>query len=184
MRIVIDLLGCQSTSSRNRGIGRYSLSLAIAMAKQAGEHDVWLALNGKFIDTIEPIRKAFEAYISPNNFLVYDVPSFEYGLFGAKGEIDSRNAWRIFGAERIREFTISSLNPDILHVSSLFEGLTDNAVTSVGLLESTFTTAVTLYDLIPLIKSDIYLQDSSGSILGITDKIESLKKAEVVARYF
>lgn len=38
MRIVIDLQGAQS-ESRFRGIGRYSLSLAQAMARNAGEHE-------------------------------------------------------------------------------------------------------------------------------------------------
>ena len=37
MRIVIDLQGAQS-ESRFRGIGRYSLSLALAMARNAGDH--------------------------------------------------------------------------------------------------------------------------------------------------
>ena len=45
MRIVIDLQGAQ-TASRHRGIGRYSLALALAMAKNKREHDIFIVLNG------------------------------------------------------------------------------------------------------------------------------------------
>jgi len=55
MRIVIDLQGAQC-DSRTRGIGRYSLSLALAMARNAGRHDVWLALNSAFPQSIFDLR--------------------------------------------------------------------------------------------------------------------------------
>ncbi len=45
MRIVIDLQGAQ-TYSQYRGIGRYSMALTLAIAKNRGEHEIWLALNG------------------------------------------------------------------------------------------------------------------------------------------
>ena len=45
MRIVIDLQGTQS-ESRFRGIGRYSLALALGVARNAGEHEIWLVMNG------------------------------------------------------------------------------------------------------------------------------------------
>ena len=44
MRIVIDLQGAQ-TDSRFRGIGRYSLSLAKAMVRNRGEHEIIIALS-------------------------------------------------------------------------------------------------------------------------------------------
>ena len=47
MRIVIDLQGAQN-ESRYRGIGRYSLSLAQALARNRGHHEICLALNGAF----------------------------------------------------------------------------------------------------------------------------------------
>jgi hypothetical protein len=45
MRIVIDLQGAQ-TESRFRGIGRYSLSLALALVRQKGHHEVLITLSG------------------------------------------------------------------------------------------------------------------------------------------
>ena len=47
MRIVIDMQGAQ-TESRYRGIGRYTLSLAQGIARNRGEHEIMLALNGLF----------------------------------------------------------------------------------------------------------------------------------------
>jgi hypothetical protein len=46
MRIVLDLQGAQSETGRFRGIGGYSLALAEAIAREAGQHDVRLVLNG------------------------------------------------------------------------------------------------------------------------------------------
>ena len=45
MRILIDLQAAQSLGSRDRGIGRYSLALVQAIARQKGQHEILLALN-------------------------------------------------------------------------------------------------------------------------------------------
>ena len=54
MRIVLDLQACQSPS-RLRGIGRYSLELAKAMARAPRGHEIVIAMNGALSDTVEPI---------------------------------------------------------------------------------------------------------------------------------
>jgi glycosyltransferase involved in cell wall biosynthesis len=140
MRIVLDLQGAQ-TGSRFRGIGRYTLSLAKAIAANRAEHDVLLALSGLFPDTIEPIRAAFDSLLPQDNIRVWLAP-------GPVG-VDTGNALRRQIAERIREAFLASLEPDMVHVSSLFEGFGDDAVTSIGVF-APLPTAVTLYDLIPL----------------------------------
>ena len=61
-----------------------------------------------------------------------------------------RNGWRKHVGERIRETFLHGLRPDIVHVASLFEGLVDDAVTSVGTIRTSHATATTFYDLIPL----------------------------------
>lgn len=60
MRIVMDLQGAQSEGSRHRGIGRYTLSLAMAAARNHRGHDIHLILNGAFAEQIPVIRQAFE----------------------------------------------------------------------------------------------------------------------------
>jgi len=150
MRLVIDLQGAQSTGSRHRGIGRYSLALAEAMVRRAADHEVWIALNGAFADTIEPIRATFDTLVPQERIVKWDVPT-------PVGDADLANAWRRQTGEILRESFLANLRPDILHVSSLFEGLGDDAVTSVGAYTGDQATAITLYDLIPLIYKDPYL---------------------------
>ena len=140
MRIVLDLQGAQ-TGSRFRGIGRYTLSLARAIAANRGDHEVLLALSGLFPDTIEPIRAAFDPLLPQDNIRVWVAP-------GPVG-VDTGNALRRQIAEPIREAFLASLEPDMVHLSSLFEGFADDAVTSIGVF-APLPTAVTLYDLIPL----------------------------------
>ena len=140
MRIVLDLQGAQ-TGSRFRGIGRYTLSLAKAIVANRADHEVLLALSGLFPETIEPIRAAFDSILPQDNIRVWVAP-------GPVG-VDTGNALRRQIAERIREAFLASLEPDMVHVSSLFEGFGDDAVTSIGVF-ARLPTAVTLYDLIPL----------------------------------
>ena len=70
MRIVIDLQGAQ-TESRFRGIGRYTLAFAKAVARNRGQHEVLIALNGLFPDTIEFIRDEFASLLPRENIRVW-----------------------------------------------------------------------------------------------------------------
>src|SRR2546427_5157625 len=124
MRIVIDMQGAQSTGSRARGIGRYTMSLSEALLRNRGEHEIILALSGLFPDTIEPIRAAFYDLLPQENIRVWDAPR----------PVDYLSAppWRRRIAERIREHFLADLKADVALVSSIFEGLGDNATTSIG----------------------------------------------------
>ena len=96
MRIVIDLQGAQSSGSRFRGIGRYSLSLAQAMAREARGHEIWIALNGLFPDSIQALRVAFDGLVPQDRIVVWQAP-------GAVADIDSGNRWRREAGECLRE---------------------------------------------------------------------------------
>ena len=73
MRIVIDMQGAQS-DSRLRGIGRYTLSLAQAIVRNRGEHEVVLALSGLFPETIELIRASFDGLLPQSSIRVWSAP--------------------------------------------------------------------------------------------------------------
>jgi glycosyltransferase involved in cell wall biosynthesis len=150
MRIVLDLQACQTSGSRNRGIGRYSMALAKAMAEQADRHEIIVALNGAIPAAIDEICAELGDYIPRERIVVWNSPE-------QVRESDPRNEWRRKAAEHVREFFLASLRPDIVHVSSLFEGIDDDAVTSVKAFEGGSMDAATLYDLIPLVHRDIYL---------------------------
>jgi glycosyltransferase involved in cell wall biosynthesis len=171
VRIVLDLQGAQS-GNRFRGIGRYSLALAQAIAREACQHEVWLALNGRFPDSIEPLRAAFAELLPPDRIRVFDLP-------GPAAEFDPANTWRKQAAELVREKFLADLNPDIVHLSTLFEGFGDDVATSVGRLSSLIPTAATLYDLIPMLYSDIYLSDPMIK-RSYLRRIQSLKRADLL----
>ena len=168
MRIVIDLQACQS-GSRFRGIGRYSMELAKAVARRAGNHDLWLVLNDRLPDTIPAIRHEFDGL----------VPRDQIAVFAVNGPVAASNPdnlWRARAAERIREYFLAGLKPDVVHVSSLFEGWSDDTVGSIGVFDHSLLTTVTLYDLIPFVRQSTYLPNRQ-----IRDhylaKIQSLRNA-------
>ena len=172
MRIVIDLQGAQSSGSRNRGIGRYTLSLVQAIVRNKGEHEVIIALNGLFLDSIEPIRAAFEGLLPQANIRVWQAP-------GPVNRLNTDNDWRRRTAELIREAFLASLRPDMVLVTSLFEAFFDDAVTSIGSLSLTIPTSVILYDLIPLIHRHPYLENPAVEAW-YENKLDHLRRADLL----
>jgi len=172
MRIVIDLQGAQS-DSRTRGVGRYSLAFAQAIARNGGDHDVIIALNDAFPETVEPIRRAMRTLVSDDNIRVWSTP-------GPVHAADSANDTRRGRAELIYESFLASLEPDIVHVTSLFEGFGDDAVSSLGQLELGVATSITLYDLIPLHDPDRFLKPNPAWERLYRSKLEQLKKADLL----
>ncbi len=148
MRIVIDLQGAQSRNSGPRGIGRYSRALAEGIIRNRGDHEVVLALNGAFPESVDSIRAHFRKLLDPEQIHVWTpLNSVSFN--------DSSNDARRVASEAYREYFLSTLNPDVVHISSPFEGFGDDAVVSVGTVSSIPTTA-TLYDLIPLSYPETY----------------------------
>lgn len=172
MRIVLDMQGAQ-TESRFRGIGRYALSFAKAIVRNKDEHEIFLALNGLFPETIEHIRAEFDGLLPQENIRVW------YAL-GPVRECQPGNEWRREVAERIREAFLASLKPDIIHVMSLFEGYLDDAVTSIGLFDTNTPVSVTLYDLIPLLHAGKYLSLNPRYEVYYRRKLEYLKRASLL----
>lgn len=170
MRIVIDMQGAQGVN-RFRGIGRYLLALSRQMVIRRGGHEVLLLLNSMFPEGIDQIRAVFDGILPEKNICVWH---------GVDMELDETDDSLRYAVEMSREAYIANLRPDFLINGSLFEGLTDNAVTSIGALGSQgFLNAVVLYDLIPMIYSDIYFNDMTFKkwYLG---KVEYLRRADLL----
>ncbi|OFY47403.1 MAG: glycosyl transferase family 1 [Bacteroidetes bacterium GWF2_41_31] len=172
MRIIIDFQAAQSTSSRNRGIGRYSNSLVKEIVLNHKNHEIYLVLNGYFAESIEFIREDFRDLIPIENIKVWHaIESVEY--------YNEENDWRRKVMELSRETFIANLNPDMVILTSLFEGLGDNAVTSIDISDNKLPTALILYDLIPFIYKEIYLNNSTVK-KWYENKLESLRRADLV----
>lgn len=151
MRIVLDLQGAQ-TANRLRGIGRHTEALTSALLRRAHGHEIHVVLNGLLAESVGPLRTAFEGLLPQERIHVWETP-------GPVRELDPMNAWRLRVAERLREAFLLSLRPDLVHIFSLFEGLIDDAVTSIGAFSTDMPTSVTLHDLIPLLHRETYLAD-------------------------
>jgi glycosyltransferase involved in cell wall biosynthesis len=171
MRIVIDMQGAQASNGK-RGIGRYTLALSQAIAQERGTHEVLLALNGALPEWIPAIRAAFDGLLPPDAIRVWDCPA-------PLAYAETANTWRRRSAELLREAFLASLAPDMVLVSSLFEGLGDDAVTSVGTLSANVPTAVILYDLIPFIRRQPYL-DNPVVEAWYENKIGHLRRANLL----
>lgn len=172
MRVVIDLQGAQ-TESRFRGIGRYSISLAQAMARNAGDHEIWVATNGAFPDGIGEIHAALNGLVPVERIR-------QFRTFDAVGWPNASETWTRNASELMWEGFIEGLQPDFVHVASLFEGAQGGAVNSIGKLPGVRSpTAVTLYDLIPLMNPEGYLA-SNWVRWWYMDKVESLKRADLL----
>jgi len=140
MRIILDLQVSQ-TSSRFEDIGRYSLSLTKAIAGSHSGHEVIIALNGLFPDTIEPIRAALDGIIPQQNIRVWSAA-------GPLSGSDMRHEWRRIAAERMREAFLLRLNPDIVHIMNILECYADNAVTTIGVFSPRITTTAGFSEII------------------------------------
>ncbi len=173
MRIVIDLQACQSEGSRNRGIARYSLSLARAIAELRGEHELRIALNALYADAAREVEDQLSGLVRGTSFSHYhylppDRP------FGAEGDYR-----RTVAGALIRQH-YAQLQPDVLHVSSVIEGFGGQAVvpTRLSALRPVVRSA-TLYDLIPLVFKDTYL--NNRSIMGwYYEKLGTLKECDLL----
>jgi len=154
MKIVVDVQGAQSLN-RARGIGRVSIELVHALARYAGANELWLLANGALTESLADFEATFGDAVPLERTRIFDVP-------GDVREAAPANVWRARAGELAREAFLQDLRPDAVVVTSLFEGLHDNAVTSIGSLGSGYRTAAVLYDLIPLTYPDVYIPDAQS----------------------
>ena len=172
MRIVIDMQGAQ-TESRFRGIGRYSLSLAQSIARNRGEHEVFLVLNGMLSESIENIRAAFVGLLPQSHIRVWYAE-------GPVSDRDPGNTARRQVAELIRQACIDDLQPDVVHVTSAVEGYIDDAAIGSPTLDTGAVVSATLYDLIPLVSTKQYLDPNPGYKRHYLEKVEAFKQYDLL----
>ena len=153
MRIAVDLQACQF-NGRYRGIGRYSLNLVEHMLDVAGDHEFIVCLS----DTagsggIYPLVDRLAQRMPRENIRVW---SSMPGI--ASVDESPAAAARRRHACLLRDAYLASLRPDVIHTASLFEGFGDDTAVRIASDEGLASrTAVTLYDLIPLLRPAEYL---------------------------
>lgn len=149
MRIVVDLQGAQ-TGSRHRGIGRYSLAITKALIEVRRDVEVLVVLNGLLAESLPPVKEEFAELLPPENIFTWYAP-------GPVNWVERANLKRREDAELIRECFIASLKPDLLLLTSVIEGASDDTVTTVKKYFDIPTAAI-FYDLIPLQYPNDYLR--------------------------
>jgi glycosyltransferase involved in cell wall biosynthesis len=142
MRLVIDLQAAQGASSA-RGIGRYSRELALALARNPRDHQLIIALSGAFLTTAEDLIAKFTQILPRNNIRVWHPPRDTAPLIHGL----SRRPF----AETLRSQFLASLQPDLVHVCSLFDGWGDDVINVQPEQLQRLPVVATCYDLIPLL---------------------------------
>lgn len=155
MRLILDLQACQ-TESRKRGIGRYVASLASAMLKLRGfDRETLVALDGTYPRQAGQVRADLRDRLPASNFTRYHYPT--PGL----PEGNPADPLRQIASQLIARH-LGSLYPDAVLCGSMFEGYVEPAVTCENLVDIPgAVAAAVIYDLIPLVYPDHYLDTAS-----------------------
>lgn len=154
MRIVIDMQGAQG-ENRQRGIGRYTVELVRAVLQLQTGHHIILALNGMCRDSCLDLRRRFAGMMPEEDIKTW---SAVQGI----AAVDSNNQNRRKAARTVYKTFLNSLKPDVVLVSSLFEGYGADCAVEISGKPQPFPTVVILYDLIPYLFPHLYL-DSNWS---------------------
>ena len=144
MRIAIDLQGAQSLGSSKRGIGRYSIEIINHLLEYFPQNEYILMANGCLLD----ISYNFRKYIKCKNV------SYINWYSPAPLDYISKNENSFSIARYLRSYAFNCVFPDVILVTSFFEGFTDNCLTDFD-FELLSTPVVSIfYDLIPLLNPE------------------------------
>lgn len=170
MRIVIDMQACQN-GSRFRGIGRYTLGIVTAFLKLAKDtHECHLLMNGMFQDNLAELISYCSKLVPNKNIHIW------HGISPTRGD-DLQNTERRKISEILRETYIEKLNPDVLFLTTYFEGFCDDSIFSVP-SKRKYKIYSTCHDLIPLIQTKIYLDPHHVFKKFYMDQVANYKKID------
>ena len=124
LRCVLDLQALQADYGKS-DVAQQWLQLFHVILQQLDAETTWLLVNGLDPASVEFIRYEFDSSISQEHIKVFDCAGPI--LFSSRA-----NDWRISAAEKLREYTIALLRPDVVFVPDLFYGLHESAVTSMS----------------------------------------------------
>jgi glycosyltransferase involved in cell wall biosynthesis len=152
MRLVIDMQGLQ-TASRQRGIGRYTAAFVREVINTRGTHEVFLSVNGMIEESASDIRHEFGSLLDKSHIVPwYALPPVRWAMTGP-------GCRRRSIAAALRDFSVSSLEPDVVHISSPIEGFGDDAVSLPLSATPSFDQTAIFFDAIPKLYPGDYLQD-------------------------
>jgi glycosyltransferase involved in cell wall biosynthesis len=150
MKIGFCMEAIQSPTSRNRGIGRYSFELIKSLLNIDAENEYCFLYNTLY----EKIYKN----VDDSLFGIRNNQTNSYHI----NYLDTANRKDQRINDLLQELSYCSLNLDIVHVLSPFEGYNHNEYIMLSdQIKSHVRIVSTLYDLIPLVFADFYLKSSA-----------------------
>lgn len=168
MKILIDLQSLQ-TGSAQRGIGRYSRALTLALIDELKDSDVFVLLNDSKNDHQSGIALIQEK-IGEERIIRFPLAEISNPALSLTND-------EVRLSKILRERFIEALAPDIVLIASLFEF---EALSTIPIAtKRSYLCAVILYDLIPLSNPESYL---SNSVLQdwYEDRLIQLKNADAL----
>ncbi|PKL06574.1 MAG: hypothetical protein CVV53_03585 [Spirochaetae bacterium HGW-Spirochaetae-9] len=126
MRIVIDMQGLQHrdlVADEGSGQDLHFLVRDFVELAARGGHEIFLALNGTFKDSVEPIRAEYSRLLPREH-----VKCWQQYLSPVSGY--SGDDWARHASELVREWYIGQLNPDLVWITDIFCGWLDDSVIS------------------------------------------------------
>ena len=156
MRLLYDLFACQ-TGSRLRGIGRFTLSLAEAMARLRGSHEMVALANGLplYEASTDRLRRNLADLPQPAPLMTYTY--VERGALACDGITHESLATVLING------AYAALTPDVILYSTPFEGWGEEGVGAVPEAGDAAPLRVAvLYDFIPWLFPEQYLDGVAG----------------------
>ena len=156
MRLLYDLFPCQ-TGSRLRGIGRFTLSLAEAMARQRGAHEMIALANGLplYDASTDRLRQELADLLQPAPVMAY--------TYVERAALPCDRVTHESIASVLVNRAYTGLTPDVVLYSTPFEGWGEEGV---GVVPDAGDVAplqvAVLYDFIPWLFPQQYLDGVAG----------------------
>ena len=139
MRIVIEFYISKSENN-SRVVNPYAKSLAKAIIRNSGVHEVIIALSACQSEMVDQMRDEFCEILSHEHIRVLD-------LYSLMNWHDEKPAWCEESAKDIREIFLSSLRPDLIYITGLLNDYGHSAIVSVDRSCANICTVVALSDL-------------------------------------
>src|SRR5262249_27373324 len=170
MRIVVDLQACQ-TDSRDRGIGRYAMSLVAAMSKALqDEDDLIICIDTADTERMRDVRIALRKRGIRRRVAVYGYPY---------SDVSELSPSILAGAAQLRAKFFESICPDFVLIPSFFEFGTRYSTALDWSHLSGVPTAVIAHDIIPLLFPEGYLREGDAKPSWYLEKLKQLKNFDL-----
>ena len=174
MRLLVDLIACQ-TPSRLRGIGRYALELTRALANLRGVNELVCMADPLLAQPYEELRQDFIRRLPAGGFL----PCFHQPI--PENNPNNESEYRQLASSLICQAR-QAVSPDLVLTPSVFEG-GDTRHIVVPIPEgkrSSYKQAAILYDLIPFIFRERYLDHNPTISNWYLERFNSLKNFDLL----